>query len=156
MMDITDDRGITAEHEAAHATVYLALGYPIHRIEIEPDALTQSSPIPVPRPVRDMAPIYAAGLIVEERYGVRTIDDTVAEAAQDFEDGLDLGELGDEGFFVRYPAMLHVAVATARDLLQRNAALHQAITAALLTGDGVMTGDDLAPTIRRFSLGVRP
>lgn len=61
---------IAAEHEAAHAVAYRALGYPIYSVEIfGEEGLTLSTPGPTDMSIYDHATVSMAGVIIENRHG---------------------------------------------------------------------------------------
>lgn len=127
-----DTRQITAEHEAAHATAYLALGYPIHRVEIEPEGFTLSTPRPALRPLRDVAIITAAGLVIESRHGTIPMHEQLEETITLVEEGWLASELGDLGFFAEHPHLLTSSLREAEALLETHNAYHQRVTETLL------------------------
>lgn len=85
---VSDQRRITAEHEAAHAIVYLAYGFQVKRISV-PDAATYRRPAPIE--AHDEVEVLMAGVVIEDRHAPRDLRQRVA----DLVDYLDLE--GDEG-----------------------------------------------------------
>lgn len=138
-------RAITAEHEAAHALLYLLHGYPIHRIEIEPDMITLSTPEPTMRPTRDLAVISMAGMVIEARHRDDfDLNAEMAEACEWVEYGDDPAELGDMEVFATHPWLAHAAFRSASLYLEEHRDDHERLTAALMASDGHLTGADVA------------
>lgn len=129
---LTDQRQVTAEHEAAHTMAYRAFGYPIHRVSIEPEAFTQSTARPVARPLRDMGVITAAGLVIEARYGALSLAEQLEETIALVAEGWLPGELGDLGFFAEHSWLLESSLREAEALLIEHRAYHERVTEALL------------------------
>jgi hypothetical protein len=136
-------RPITAEHEAAHAILYLAYGYPLHLVEIEPNCFTQSTPSPVVRDALDLTVITMAGIVVEGRYREQDLDAELLEAFEWVAFGEEPEDLGDWEIFTRFPNLTHRAYRLAHDLLDQLRKPHEALTAALLASTGRMTGNEV-------------
>lgn len=128
-MSTATHREIAAQHEAAHVVLYLALGYPIHSVEIFDDhtGLTLSRPEPFMIDPYNHAAIKMAGVAIEDRYVYIGVEDRVA--AQDEEGdvaGLTVG-------------MANYGLTVANTILERYEAAHLALSAELAE-QGRMTG----------------
>lgn len=134
-----DQRVVTAEHEAAHAIVYMALGYKVRSISI-PDSLTLG-----PGDMIDSlhnASICMAGLVVEDRYAPQDLQDRIREGYEYLEtdpwdeDGLshDLIRAG--------RGLEEYGYVTAKAWLDRYADAHSILTQALLA-KGELSHDDI-------------
>ncbi|MFT4282519.1 hypothetical protein [Microbacterium sp.] len=86
-----DQAEITAEHEAAHAVAYLALGYPVHVCDAVAGFTAQAAE-PVRMDVLHHAVVNMAGVVIENRYAFMSVDDRLTAAAGD--DPEDAGDIG--------------------------------------------------------------
>lgn len=126
----------TAEHEAAHAVAYLALGYPVYSIEAGENWVTFTAPEPVARPVYDVAVINMAGPVAEAHFhenGIEWVRQALAELTEfaEWEDPDDWA--GDDlALFIEHPSLFEGAIQHSQIILEANAEMHAEITAALL------------------------
>lgn len=137
-----DYRQVTAEHEAAHVIAYLTSGLPVWRVEIEPHALTQQAPAPVPTDPWKLGVVSIAGVVIEDRYVHRPLAERVAEAIE-WVESEDPDESDDMTVFTVHPQFADAAYAVAVELLKTYKAEHTEITTALLQRDR-LTAADLA------------
>ena len=143
---------VTAEHEAAHAAVYLSQDVEISLVDAGDDPITVVAH-PRPRPVLDDAVVAMAGPLVEARYREFDFAREVAELSEFLEEeGLAWGDSGwawgeqntDLAIFTKHPNLLSIARELAKIKLELFADLHREITEALLEApDHRLTGKDL-------------
>lgn len=135
-----DQLRVAAEHEAAHAVMYIELGFGVHVCEIyEPGTgFTSSSPHPVPMSVWDRAVIHVAGPLIEDRYQLTPLRERWLRAQID-SDGGDLSGVPWE--------MVPAAYKAAQIILDMRRAVHERIAAAVYDRHS-LTGDELEELLK--------
>lgn len=136
-------RRITAEHEAAHAVLYIDLGCGLYEAVLEDDfeGSTRSSPKPRSMPGWDYAAISAAGVVIEDRYVFQPLEQRWAAENDDaYDDGYD-DEDGGDLYGIPWGLAL-TGYQQACITLDRLADMHRAIADALYEHSRV-TADDV-------------